>query len=87
LPTTFAEPSAGAEWMRSPSGLSTVRELPTIAGVGLGVGLVAVVGTLDGVGDVLDGAPPQAAMSAAVTAGSPAAIRQRARADSRRLTP
>jgi len=58
-----------------------------MAGVGIGVGLVALVGTLDGVGDVLDGVPPQAAMSAAVTAGNPAAIRQRARGDIRRRTP
>ncbi len=72
--------------MRSPSGLRTVRELPTIAGVGLGVGLVAVVGTGVGVGDVVDGAPPHAATSAAVTAGNPAAIRRRARADNRPLT-
>ena len=40
-------------------------------GVGLGVGLVALDGTADGVGDVLDGVLPQAAMSAATHGRQP----------------
>ena len=55
------ESSTGAEWMRRPRGLSTVRVVPTSCGVGLGVTIVTAVGVLDGGGvrDGVDGTPAQ----------------------------
>src|ERR1700688_1912771 len=89
-PRTFLESSTGAEWMRRPRGLRTVRVVPTSCGVGLGVTIVTAVGVLDGGGvrDGLDGTPAHAASStaapaasgAAATAGRPARIRRRGRA-------
>ncbi len=72
--------------MRKPRRLNTVRVLPTRIGVGLGVGLVAAVGLALRVGDGVDGAEPQAATSAAITAIRPALLRRRARAGMRPLT-
>src|ERR1700726_1744127 len=92
-PRTFLESSTGAEWMRRPRGLSTVRVVPTSCGVGLGVTIVTAVGVLDGGGvrDGLDGTPaqpetitnaPTAAASPTTrgTRGIPPCVRRRGRA-------
>ncbi len=57
-----------------------------IAGVGLAAGLPGMVGAAVGVGEVCGDGLPHAAMSTAVIAGTPAAIRRRARAGIRPLT-
>src|ERR1700692_3509703 len=93
-PRTFLESSTGAEWMRRPRGLSTVRVVPTSCGVGRGVTVVSAVGGLGGGGGAregLDGPPahpetitsaPPAAASAPTrgTRGIPPCVRQRGRA-------
>src|ERR1700674_12985 len=79
-PTTLADPSAGAEWIRSPRGLSTVRVVPTICAVGLAVGLTAIDGAPVAVGEVRDDVLPHAAISAAVAVARTANLKRRARA-------
>src|SRR6202035_1515517 len=89
----FLESSTGAEWMRRPRGLSTVRVVPASCGVGLGVETVTAVGvgTRDWVLDGVDGTPAQAetitiahaAAASATTAGTrgiPPCVKPRARA-------
>src|SRR5579863_3472639 len=92
-PRTLLEASTGAEWIRRPRGLSTVRVVPTSCGEGLGVTTVTAVGVgaSDGVRDEVDGTPAQAetvssAHKAAASAyplplrGIPPRVRRRARA-------
>ena len=82
---TFAEASTGTEWMRSPSGLSTVHVVPMSCGVGLGVGLVTIAGVPVAVVDALDGTAAHAE-SSAIAASRPGRVRRRARAGIQPLT-